>query len=195
LNKAILFLLFAVIFTSIFTFPSTAKACLCVPTTSTDTEFTRSAAVFSGTVVSIRENGNEEPFRSVLFDVAETWKGEKQDQIVVSTGFGETDCGFEFEEGREYLVYAHESPTDAGAKPLDDSSTGGMKPLSTTSCSGTGELESSHEKVKLLGASSSSTEPIDSTNGQSNQSLFVYILFTVALSGLAVFLLKKKALK
>ena len=195
LKKAILFLLFAILFTSIFTFPSSAKACLCVPTTSTDTEFSRSSAVFSGTVVSIKENDKKAPYKTVLFEVAETWKGKQQGQIVVSTGFSEADCGFEFEEGREYLVYAHESPTDAGAKPLDDSSTGGIKPLNTTSCSGTGKLEASQEEVKLLGASSSSVEPIDSAYEQNNQSLFVYALFAVALIGLAVFLIKKKALK
>jgi hypothetical protein len=41
----------------------------------------------------------------VKFDIDEAWKGAS-DQAVVYTGTGGGDCGYPFEIGRKYLVYA-----------------------------------------------------------------------------------------
>ena len=55
--------------------------------------------------------------KSVLFDVTNTWKGVEQSQMIITTGQGGGDCGYDFKKGQEYLVYANES-TMYGAKSL-----------------------------------------------------------------------------
>jgi hypothetical protein len=42
----------------------------------------------------------------VTFDVRTAWKGVRDSVVTVRTGFGGGDCGFPFEEGRQYRVYA-----------------------------------------------------------------------------------------
>ncbi|WP_277813381.1 hypothetical protein [Geobacillus sp. CAMR5420] len=90
-------------------------ACSCVPPRSPSEEFTKSDAVFSGKVVRIYETTRKEPEirervpkRAVVFSVNRTWKGVNETHVVVYTGFHEADCGYPFEVGKEYLVYAYD---------------------------------------------------------------------------------------
>ena len=93
----------------ISSFPSITSACSCAELPSVEEEFERSQAVFSGKVVDVREKRSIKGYqtKSVLFEVTNTWKGVKQSQIIITTGQGGGDCGFEFKEGQEYLVYAN----------------------------------------------------------------------------------------
>ena len=66
------------------------------------------------------------------FDVESFRKGAERSYVLLTTGVGGGDCGFDFEIGKKYLVYAH----------ADDSGQ-----LSTGICSGTRLLEESHANL------------------------------------------------
>jgi len=65
-----------------------------------------SQAVFSGVVLKINEAGYGV---RVSFKVDAFWKGGLPAEIVVTTGRGYGDCGYQFEKGQRYLVYAYGS--------------------------------------------------------------------------------------
>jgi len=48
-----------------------------------------------------------DPIR-VKFEVSEVWRGDVGSTTVVTTGFGDGDCGFPFAVGDEYVVPAYE---------------------------------------------------------------------------------------
>jgi len=70
-----------------------------------------SDAVFSGKVIRkdtpliVTSSGD---LISVTFQVSKVWKGPVQKEIQVKTAVGGATCGYYFEEGKEYLVYANE---------------------------------------------------------------------------------------
>ena len=74
-------------------------------------------------------------FRRVTFIVSRTYKGTTQQQAIVLTGLGGGDCGYDFEYGKEYLVYA---------------SATGSSDLVTSICTGTAPLEDAGAKLRLL---------------------------------------------
>jgi hypothetical protein len=69
--------------------------------------------VFVGTVVGRtpvrleRQDGGYWDGYAVEFAVAKAWKGAGAERIVVWSGSGGGDCGYPFEIGQAYLVYAH----------------------------------------------------------------------------------------
>lgn len=103
--------------------PDCASACSCATLPSTPQEtLSSSEAVFSGEVVAFDKPppftttiegttmtviGGGGPKATVTLRVSEVWKGPRQQTIEITTeadsGVG---CGYPFEEGREYLVYA-----------------------------------------------------------------------------------------
>jgi hypothetical protein len=68
----------------------------------------RSKAVFLGTVVAIDKKPGE-LYMIVKFRTEEFWKGKLSKEVTVFTGLGGGDCGYKFEIGQRYLVYAYES--------------------------------------------------------------------------------------
>ncbi len=95
---------------------SSADSCTCVLPDPEKTEdqliaeaFKRSTAVFEGKVKSIYDyytNDRRNSERRVTFTVITAWKGLSSKEVVIVTGFGRGDCGYEFEVGKNYLVYA-----------------------------------------------------------------------------------------
>ena len=63
-----------------------------------------SRAVFSGSVLKIDEAGY---MLKVTLKVENSWKGFLPTEVVVLTGRGGGDCGYGFEVGEDYLVYAY----------------------------------------------------------------------------------------
>jgi hypothetical protein len=61
-------------------------------------------AVFSGSVLRIDEAGDS---MRVTFKIEGSWKGALSKEVVVVTGRGGGDCGYRFEVGQNYLVYAY----------------------------------------------------------------------------------------
>jgi hypothetical protein len=95
----------------------------------------KSAAVFTGTVLEIIKLPNDLHV-SVKFKVGESWKGIRSAEAKVFTGQGGGDCGYKFETGKQYLVYAYKR-TDSG--------------LETNICQRTALLTESAEDLKVLG--------------------------------------------
>lgn len=135
----------------LFLQPQAGYACSCVPPKPVQDAVDDAQAVFAGKVLRIEEtspatqflrdiaeNFTDDPAfpeRSVVLQVTSTWKGVSQSQVVVKTGMGGGDCGFEFSAGQSYLVYAHGDGND----------------LHTSVCSRTTELAAASEDLSVLG--------------------------------------------
>ncbi len=95
--------------------PAEAEACTCVSPPSAIAALMSSQAVFEGVVVDIDptesfvkskefEFGREQS--RVTLKVIRAWKGVRVDQVAVVTDRGGASCGFHFQSGLRYLVYA-----------------------------------------------------------------------------------------
>ena len=127
-------------------------------------EYARSAAVFRGTVIGISQiphlllgarfhladlfcttNPAEAvPIGYLLhgirveLEVEGIWKGEHKKRATVRTGAGGGDCGYPFELGKQYLVYASSYQDQPGR-------------FYSSTCSRTGTIESSRSDLESLG--------------------------------------------
>jgi len=166
----------------IISFPSNTSACSCAELPSVEEEFERSQAVFSGKVVDIREKRSIKGYitKSVLFEVTDTWKGVKQSQIIITTGQGGGDCGFDFKEGQEYLVYANES-TMYGAKALV-----------STLCNRTNEWSVLQEDLKILGEGQPPIEDVDLTGKHEGNQLYIWVAIVIAIGILLISIFRRR---
>ena len=78
---------------------------------------------------------NAPPVMQVSFDVLRPYRGAQQKNTRIRTGVGGGDCGFEFEVGKQYLVYAF---------------AGESGQWETGICSGTARLEESKANLSYL---------------------------------------------
>lgn len=69
-------------------------------------------AVFSGEVESIEDADDRD--LEATFEVDQVWKGTGNATVSVRTEPNEAECGFNFEVGESYLVYAHERSSGLG---------------------------------------------------------------------------------
>lgn len=98
------------------------------------------AAVFVGEVVSVRDSvlsfGKDwgALARIVRFSVRASWKGVEADTVTVATT---SSCGYEFEAGKPYLVYA----TRRGER----------RPLETSICHRTAPEDRAADDLRALG--------------------------------------------
>lgn len=122
--------------------PSRVQACSCALPSSVEDQLSRSEAVFAGRVLGVKEQRflNGGMAKAVRFEVSRVWKGEAVSEIIIHTGSGGGDCGFDFEEGKDYLVYSHPS-TMYGDKEL----------LVTIICDRTKPLSQAQEDLAVLG--------------------------------------------
>lgn len=88
------------------------------------------------------------PVMLVSFSVSRSYRGVQQQHVQIETGLGGGDCGFPFETGRQYLVYAYKN--DSGR-------------LSTRICTATALLEDSQANLAYL-----RDEPMVPHNSQSS---------------------------
>ena len=119
---------------------ATAQACSCNAPATTSKSFKRSVAVFRGKVVKIsipsldRIGVTHTGAQRVKFEIVKQWKGEPSDITVVVTQLTAEECGFGFEEQKEYLVYVVAEP----------------KQIQTGICSGTKSVvDAEHEMQEL----------------------------------------------
>ena len=118
-----------------------ANACSCVPTTPQQS-LNNSREVFAGKVIDIVDQSGTNPEASgslggfkVIFEVSKVWKGKLEKQQVVLTSGSSASCGYNFEKGKEYLVYANGQGTQ----------------LQTGLCSGTTLLANAQRDIAVLG--------------------------------------------
>ncbi|MGE7673325.1 hypothetical protein ACQKMV_07025 [Lysinibacillus sp. NPDC094403] len=183
LKKAMTLLAF--IFIGIFmigSFPSITSACSCADLPSVEEEFERSKAVFSGKVVDIKEKLSLKGYttKSVLFEVTNTWKGVEQSQIIITTGQGGGDCGYNFIKGEEYLVYANESIMYEA------------KSLVSTMCDRTGVLSSSQEDLEVLGEGQPPIEEVNLSGKHNRNQIYIWATVAVAIGIVVFFILNKR---
>ncbi len=137
------FVLLSALITGWFvTAPAKSYACSCAPPGTPAKALAGATAVFTGTVVDIKEPFRK-PFRpmnsldlvEVTFQVGTMWKGPLDKTLMASTAASGASCGFRFQEGYDYIVYAWGEESDLWA---------GL-------CSRTGSLSHAAEDLKQLG--------------------------------------------
>lgn len=118
--------------------------CSCIQPPPPQVARTAADAVFLGTVVGLREieldlDHSEVGYhvREITFQVHAAWRGLETatERVVVTTGLGGGDCGFEFTRDSIYLVYAN----------------GSDGKLSTSICSRTALASDAEEDFEALG--------------------------------------------
>jgi hypothetical protein len=67
---------------------------------------------FEGTVLSQRLLASE---WVAVFEVDEVLKGRPREKAYIRTPLNQAGCGLEFQDGQDYLVFAHERPAKARA--------------------------------------------------------------------------------
>lgn len=89
-----------------------ALACTCVPLPQPEQAFSEATLVFSGTVVGFSDADSTDFMMFVNFEVRRVWKGPANGHQEVQTAGYEgvpntAACGYPFQVGETYLVYAH----------------------------------------------------------------------------------------
>jgi hypothetical protein len=91
--------------------PITAHACSC-SSPSPSREFDRAVAIFQGPVTAVsRPIGDDheaDSYVQVRFAVRQSWKGVDGLSMTVFSPSRSPMCGYEFQIGKEYLVWAHD---------------------------------------------------------------------------------------
>lgn len=95
--------------------PPSAYACSCADGPTLREWIELADAIFAGRVISTERVGEmtrswvertgRYPFTRVDLEVRLIWKGKVGPRVVIGTGIGGGDCGFEFTRGRDYLVF------------------------------------------------------------------------------------------
>lgn len=129
-------LIFLVLAASSWSVGSEASACSCMKLTPEE-GLSSSHAVFSGEVTNIDKN---EATRfgglEVTLRVRKVWKGALGEEVQVHTAGSSAACGYPFEVGKTYLVYALHDEAD---------------PMRVSLCSRTALLEDAGEDLTFLG--------------------------------------------
>lgn len=113
-----------------------ANACSCIEPLPPSESLDEAEAVFSGVVLSkrlVRHNTIK-----VTFKVSCVWKGALKEEITVFTALQSATCGFSFQRGNEYLVYAHKTQFFSSK-------------LTTNLCTRTKELSVADDEILELG--------------------------------------------
>ena len=149
----------------------TVYACSCVVPPAPLTSLGFSKAVFAGQVTNIDVPGgliqsSGDPVK-VSFDVSQSWKGPTGKNITVSTPRSGASCGYGFQAGQEYLVYARGDNND----------------LLVSLCSRTKLLAYASDDLSVLAEGSSPSEEA----GLPAKQPFGFSPMTLAITGLALF--------
>lgn len=95
-----------------FTFGAAESfACSCILDEETPAEiqikkaYESAAAVFSGEVVEITKEPDDFNVR-VKLKLEKSWKSDLSEEVIIRTGINDGLCGYKFEIGKKYLVYA-----------------------------------------------------------------------------------------
>lgn len=99
-----------------------ATACKCLPPPAPTVHAQQVDAVFAGVALQVGDHAmpadveNPEGYQALrtTFLVTAVWKGLVRDTLAVVSGQGGGDCGYVFEPGRRYLVYAYVEDGDLG---------------------------------------------------------------------------------
>lgn len=143
----------------VLVWPAASEACSCVGPYPACQATWQSAAVFVATVIRIDEAkpSAARPFdmRRVRVRITEGLRGDVGDEADVFTGRGGGDCGFDFAEGQQYLIYAYRAPDSAA--------------LSTGICSRTRRLAEATEDLAYLRGPARTPSTLGTIRGTAEQ--------------------------
>ncbi|MCG8603449.1 hypothetical protein MJD09_00405 [bacterium] len=92
-----------------FQFPKTAVACSCIAPGPPAEEFKQADAVLTGVVTSFTDAGEHE--RKATLSLIKVWKGDFKRLDEIRTGPHSAACGYDFQVGVSYVIYANEDDT------------------------------------------------------------------------------------
>jgi hypothetical protein len=94
-------------------FCSRLHACSCYLPPTPQEALQNANVVFRGIVTKVEDVEDEESAdyrpigKRIVFHVGTVWKGPHEKELIILTGSGGGDCGFEFVVAGDYLVYAY----------------------------------------------------------------------------------------
>lgn len=174
-----LLIIAAIVAAGIVIAPKQTYACDCAAAPDVLKHRDEHDAVFKGTVVSENKKKGKGIISSggtykITFDVSEVWRGKVTSSITVLSAFHEASCGFSFEEGKTYLVYAKLKDSD----------------LHVSLCSRTASIDMASEDLSLLGSGSAPPElPLSQKAASSESNATLWILSIIMLMTLVVVVL------
>ena len=120
-----------------------AAACTCVESPPPAEALEQADLVFTGTVTKVEtidtgRGGRTFPQVAVRFDVDDVYKGRSGAKTVIETAESSAACGYTFEEGVTYLVYAFD-PSEASGAPT------------TSLCTRTAPIDQAGEDLDAFG--------------------------------------------
>lgn len=153
-----------------------AFACECIEPKPPNEALIESGAVFSGKVTEIRSDNSS---KVVTFDVDRVWKGISNETVTAVTGLGDADCGFPFQQGVEYLVYAYSNE----------------EPFDASGCSRTKPLSNAQEDLNVLGVGYLLAQNAGSSDSSqvASSSIPVIAGIGVAIAGTIAYLMLRKS--
>ncbi|MFK7785119.1 MAG: hypothetical protein AB8B56_08385 [Crocinitomicaceae bacterium] len=117
------------------------SACDCVDL-SMEEDYANHTNVFKGKIISVDLADDSSYGSIVTIQVITNFKGKTAETVSIRTGLGGPDCGFRFEEGREYVIFA--SLGTMYSSGYDD------KLLEVTYCSNTGLFADKASEMRAL---------------------------------------------
>jgi hypothetical protein len=162
-------LLASVILTALFATMSPAYACDFEEPPPPQEALNAATAVFAGEVIEI-EPAEDDPsgqFLAVTFEVDRVWKGVEFSPVTVETHRNEGVCGYPFEVGESYLVYAHSN----------------RSPLMTALYHRTTHMDQAGEDLEVLGSGTEiGTAASDGNDAVEDFNVGILILIVVIIS-------------
>ncbi|MBI4341594.1 MAG: hypothetical protein HY598_04870 [Candidatus Omnitrophica bacterium] len=131
--------------------PDAADACSCEKP-SMVVELKRASMVFIGQVMRIKQTGEQNSFHEskviVTLNPTRFWKGPQDTRrVVLHTVRNQVSCdGFWFEDGKTYLVVAHQQPDGT---------------VGTSFCSGTEVIDKATENIAALDQLTAASDHLD----------------------------------
>jgi hypothetical protein len=153
-----------------------AYACSCIQPEPPVEAMTKSAAVFAGRVIDIDAPAvmtNTLDQNKITFNASKAWKGVDKNPVYVYSSGSSASCGYEFEVGKEYLVYAYEEDGN----------------LATGLCTRTALLADAAEDLVALGAGEIIEPSTNAPEGANNDTYSVIggIILIIAIGSVYYF--------
>ncbi len=130
----------------ILSYGRNSYACSCMTAPPPRQALKEAKAVFVGEVISkevldVTDQYGTQPVVRVIFSVSRKWKGVEGTEAIMHTSGWNPACGFRFEEGKKYLVYAYPDRWK-------------LNVLETGICNRTVEIENAKKDLRALGRGS-----------------------------------------